>query len=65
MDLPLVIEIVDSEEKINSFLPVLDKMMGGGLVTLEKVKVLHYRSGDGEKRLNRIQKQSKRCLFSK
>src|SRR5476649_1185857 len=47
MDLPLVIEIADSEEKINSFLPVLAKMMGGGLVTLEKVKVLHYRSGDG------------------
>src|SRR5450432_3020020 len=45
MDLPLVIEIVDSEEKINAFLPTLDKMMGGGLVTLEKVKVLHYRSG--------------------
>lgn len=46
MDLPLVIEIVDSEEKINSFLPVLDGMVGGGLVTLEKVKVLHYRSGE-------------------
>ncbi|HAO79289.1 MAG TPA: hypothetical protein DCQ92_09985 [Verrucomicrobia subdivision 3 bacterium] len=46
MDLPLIIEIVDSEEKINSFLPTLDKMMGGGLVTLEKVKVLHYRSAD-------------------
>jgi hypothetical protein len=46
MDLPLVIEIVDSEEKINAFLPTLDKMIGGGLVTLEKVKVLHYRSGD-------------------
>jgi PII-like signaling protein len=46
MDLPLVIEIVDSEEKINSFLPTLDKMIGGGLVTLEKVKVLHYRAGD-------------------
>src|ERR1700678_1304051 len=46
MDLPLVIEIVDSEEKINSFLPVLDKMIGGGLVTLEKVKVVHYRSGE-------------------
>ena len=43
-DLPLVIEIVDSEEKINAFLPTLDKMIGGGLVTLEKVKVLHYRS---------------------
>jgi PII-like signaling protein len=42
-DLPLVIEIVDSEEKIQAFLPVLDTMMGGGLVTLEKVRVLHYR----------------------
>ena len=45
MDLPLVIEIVDSEEKIQSFLPVLDKMMGGGLLTLEKVKVIDYRAG--------------------
>jgi PII-like signaling protein len=45
-DLPLVIEIVDSEEKINAFLPTLDKMIGGGLVTLEKVKVLHYRASD-------------------
>jgi PII-like signaling protein len=43
MDLPLVIEIVDSEEKINAFLPVLETMMGGGLVTLEKAKVIHYR----------------------
>ena len=42
-DLPLVIEIVDSEAAINAFLPVLDKMITGGLVTLEKVKVLHYR----------------------
>src|SRR5881394_2450199 len=43
MDLPLVIEIVDSEEKVQQVLPVLDEMMGGGLVTLEKVKVIHYR----------------------
>lgn len=42
-DLPIVIEIVDSEEKINSILPKLDAMMGGGLMTLEKVKVVHYR----------------------
>src|SRR6266702_4370584 len=48
VDLPLVIEIVDSEEKINAFLPVLEGMMGGGLVTLEKVKVLHYRAGQNE-----------------
>jgi hypothetical protein len=45
LDLPLIIEIVDSEEKINAFLPVLDEMMGGGLVTLEKVRVIDYRAG--------------------
>src|SRR5215471_4888992 len=44
-DLPLVIEMVDSEEKINAFLPELEQMIGGGLVTLEKVQVVHYRSG--------------------
>ncbi len=43
VDLPLVIEIVDSEEKINAFLPVLEPMMGGGMVTLEKVRVIRYR----------------------
>jgi PII-like signaling protein len=42
-DLPLVIEIVDSEAKIAEFLPVIDEMITGGLVTMEKVKVLHYR----------------------
>ena len=48
MDLPLVIEIVDSEEKVNAFLPVVDQMMGGGLLTLEKVRVIEYRSGTAE-----------------
>jgi uncharacterized protein len=43
VDLPLIIEIVESEEKINAFLPALDGMVSGGLVTLEKVKVIHYR----------------------
>jgi uncharacterized protein len=43
-DLPLVIEIVDSEEKIDDFLPVVDKMMVSGLITLEKVQVLQYGS---------------------
>jgi len=43
-DMPLVIEIVDVPEKIEGFLPVLDEMMEGGLVTLEKVQVIHYRS---------------------
>ncbi|MCX6894492.1 MAG: DUF190 domain-containing protein [Verrucomicrobia bacterium] len=46
MDLPLVIEIVDSEEKINTFLPVLGPMIGGGLITVENVKVIEYRAGD-------------------
>ena len=41
-DLPIVIEIVDSEDKIRSFLPVLDGMIGSGLVTLEEVQVLQY-----------------------
>ncbi len=41
-DLPVVIEITDSEEKINGFLPVLDGMIGGGLVTLEKVRAIRY-----------------------
>ena len=44
MDLPMVIEIVDAEEKIQGFLPLLDEMMKGGLVTLEKVRVIHYRA---------------------
>ncbi|HTZ81075.1 MAG TPA: DUF190 domain-containing protein [Stellaceae bacterium] len=41
-DLPIVVEIVDSEEKIAAFLPLLDGMMGSALVTLEKVQVLQY-----------------------
>jgi uncharacterized protein len=41
-DLPIVIEIVDGEDKIRGFLPDLETMMGSGLVTLEKVQVLQY-----------------------
>jgi PII-like signaling protein len=44
-DLPIVVEIVDSHEKIDAFLPVLDKMMSSGLITLEKVQVLQYGKG--------------------
>ena len=47
-NLPIVIEIVDSEEKINAFLPVLDSMIGGGLVTVEKVRVIEYRGNSPE-----------------
>jgi len=43
MDLPIVIEIVDSEEKISGFLPALEEMMSGGMVTLERVQVIEYR----------------------
>src|SRR5512136_831584 len=43
MDLPLVIEIVDSAERIQAFLPELDAMITGGLVTMEKVQVIEYR----------------------
>ena len=43
MDLPIVIEIVDSEEKIQEFLPILDEMIAGGLVTLERVRAIVYR----------------------
>lgn len=45
LDLPMVIEIVDTEERVKSLLPFLDQVMGGGLVTLEKIKVIHYREG--------------------
>ncbi|ESZ19874.1 DUF190 domain-containing protein [Mesorhizobium sp. L48C026A00] len=41
-DLPLVIEIVDDEEKIAAFLPALETIMTSGLITLEKVQVLQY-----------------------
>jgi len=41
-DLPVLIEIVDKEDQINSFLPELDKMVKDGLVTLEKVRVIKY-----------------------
>ena len=42
-DLPMVVEIVDSLEKIENFLPILDHMVSDGLVTLETLKVVHHR----------------------
>ena len=45
-DLPIVIEIVDAEENIQGFLPVLDDMVQEGLVTVEKATVIFYRAGD-------------------
>jgi PII-like signaling protein len=49
-DLPIVIEIVDSQEKIQGFLEAIDPMMGSGLITLEKVTVLQYGAGGGQNR---------------
>ena len=43
-DLPVVIEVVDSEDHINRLLPILDEMLDDGLVTIEKVRVLRYRA---------------------
>jgi hypothetical protein len=43
-DLPIIVEIVDSEEKIAAFMPHLDKMIKEGLVTIEKANVVLYRS---------------------
>lgn len=45
-DLPIVIEIVDSDEKIDAFLRVLDSIIGSGLITLERVKVIQYGTAD-------------------
>jgi len=47
-DLPMVVEIVDEPDKIAAFLPDLDGMIGEGLVTLERVRVILYRHGDAE-----------------
>lgn len=41
-DLPLIVEIIDSEEKIRAFLPLVDAMMTSGLITLERVQALRY-----------------------
>ena len=46
MDLPLVLEVVESEEKIEAVRPELDRMIGGGLITLERVRVILYRPAE-------------------
>jgi uncharacterized protein len=43
-DLPMIVEIVDSREKVEAFVPTLDEMIKDGLVTIEKVRVIHYKS---------------------
>jgi hypothetical protein len=46
-DLPIVVEIVDTAERIEAVLPLLDEMIADGLITLEKVRVIAYRAGAG------------------
>jgi PII-like signaling protein len=45
-DLPIIIEVVETEEKIDEIRPELNRLIGGGLVTLEKVRVILYRPAD-------------------
>jgi PII-like signaling protein len=44
-DLPIVVEVVDSQEHIDSILDEVDRMMSGGLITMEKVRVIYYAQG--------------------
>lgn len=48
MDLPIVVEAVDTEEKVREIIPELDAMIGGGLVTLERAHVILYRPGNAD-----------------
>lgn len=52
-DLPIVIEIVDTEERIDRVLPILDEMVGDGLLTVERVHVIDYRGTPKEGRTRR------------
>ena len=45
-DLPIIVEVVETEEKIEEIRPELNRLIGGGLVTLERVRVIHYRPAD-------------------
>jgi PII-like signaling protein len=57
LDLPLIIEVVETEQTIQSILPDLDEMIGGGLVTLERARVILYRPANvrkSEQELHRI-----------
>jgi len=46
-DLPVVIEVVDTQEHLDAVLPEVDRMMSGGLITMEKIRVLRYERGGG------------------
>ena len=49
--LPIVVEIIDAAERVQSFLPILDEMLAEGLVTVEEVRSVVYRTGDGAGRM--------------
>ncbi len=49
-DLPIIIEVVDAEDKVRAFLPALDAMMTEGLITMETVEVIAYRPGEPKER---------------
>jgi PII-like signaling protein len=58
LDLPIIIEVIETEEAIQGVLPELDEMIGGGLITLERARVIMYRPGDtrpSERELHRIE----------
>lgn len=46
LDLPIIVEVVETEEKIHDILPELDRMIGGGLITLERARVIMYRHAE-------------------
>ena len=49
LDLPIIIEVVETEEAIQSILPDLDEMIGGGLITLERARVILYRPANAQR----------------
>jgi uncharacterized protein len=58
LDLPIIIEVVETEEAIQSVLGDLDEMIGGGLITLERARVIMYRPSDvraSQRELHRIE----------
>lgn len=58
LDLPMIIEVVETEEAIQSVLPDLDEMIGGGLITLERARVIMFRPGnvrESQRELHRIE----------
>jgi PII-like signaling protein len=46
LDQPIIVEVIETEEKIQELLPLLDTMIGGGLITLESTRVILYRPAD-------------------